>query len=211
MRHFEQSPGSLLPPTETKEGLESMIPKWLHPAAAWTYLWNLLLLRRSGEWSEKESELFVVLLEYVETRKDISFWTMDRRVGWTILSIIRKSDRKIIPAYLWTQLELQQRNGYCPNPHPRAFYGWRGSRDWKRLLQWTASTRYQSPKPTRRIGVGYKDRGTCRNVAKDGSPGWKEVARILVSDEDFLPESKFFRHPWPDEVRKFRPPKWIDG
>lgn len=29
--------------------------------------------------------------------------------------------------------------------------------------------------PERRIGVGYKDKGTARNLAEDGTPSWQEV------------------------------------
>lgn len=30
--------------------------------------------------------------------------------------------------------------------------------------------------PTARIGKGYRDKGSARDLAKDGSPGWQEVA-----------------------------------
>jgi len=155
------------------------MPKWLSPGAAWTYLWNLLLVRRTGSWSQGENILFVELLEWIGTQRDPTFWTMDRKVGWSILSIILRSDRKKIPPYLWTQLELQQRNGYIPDPHPRSFYGWRNSRDWKRLLSWRRATQVTKSPPKRRIGVGYRDQGTRRNLAHDGSPAWQEVAQSL--------------------------------
>lgn len=40
-------------------------------------------------------------------------------------------------------------------------------------MQWSQPTK---PKERNRIGVGYRDKGTARNSAWDGSPPWQEVA-----------------------------------
>lgn len=37
--------------------------------------------------------------------------------------------------------------------------------------------------PKRTMGVGYRDKGSRRNLAKDGSPDWREVSSAFSSDE----------------------------
>jgi len=41
----------------------------------------------------------------------------------------------------------------------------------------------QAPPPKRFIGVGYKDKGTCRDPAYDGTPGWQFFARHFANLE----------------------------
>jgi len=45
--------------------------------------------------------------------------------------------------------------------------------------------------PKRFIGVGYKDKGTKRDPAIDGSPNWKEVA-MARSREELMYETTGF-------------------
>jgi len=40
-----------------------------------------------------------------------------------------------------------------------------------------------NPPPKRWIGVGYRDKGSARNLAEDGSPSWQEVAMSLTVKE----------------------------
>jgi hypothetical protein len=45
--------------------------------------------------------------------------------------------------------------------------------------------------PKKIIGVGYKDKGTRRNNAEDGSPSWKEVASYFSYKEREAEDSGF--------------------
>lgn len=44
--------------------------------------------------------------------------------------------------------------------------------------------------PTRSIGIGYRDKGSRRNLAKDGSPDWREVASVSEDNNDWRKELK---------------------
>jgi hypothetical protein len=46
----------------------------------------------------------------------------------------------------------------------------------------------RKPKPRNRIGVGYRDKGTAKNTAWDGSPSWQEVA-MSEAFNDVISES----------------------
>jgi hypothetical protein len=185
-----------------------MLPKWLSPATSETFLWNLLVLRTMRRWSERELVLFKELFLKVGTQKDPNFWTMNRRVRWSIVTILSKSRGEDPPVWLQNQIELQKRNGYNLPQSLHRIHGWLGSKEWNRLVVWRKTTRYQTPKPPRRIGVGYRDQGTYRNKAKDGSPSWQEVASFGVPDSGkpiLTPPLECLHSPWgPHETRDWR-------
>jgi hypothetical protein len=66
----------------------------------------------------------------------------------------------------------------------RAYFGKKVQAPPRVLLRVRLSTN-EKVKPVRRryFGVGYKDHGTMRNIAKDGSPDWKEVCSSLPEEE----------------------------
>jgi hypothetical protein len=68
---------------------------------------------------------------------------------------------------------------------PREYYGLAGQRSirdsFRLILNDTIVP--QAPPPKRFIGVGYKDKGTCRDSAYDGSPGWQFYARYFSNLE----------------------------
>jgi hypothetical protein len=66
----------------------------------------------------------------------------------------------------------------------RAYFGKKVQAPPRVLLRVRLSTN-EKAKPVRRryFGVGYKDHGTMRNIAKDGSPDWKEVCSSLHEEE----------------------------
>jgi len=63
--------------------------------------------------------------------------------------------------------------------------------------------------PKRTMGTGYRDKGTARNLAKDGSPSWQEVAsragqealakNLIDKAESFKDIVNAFKILWPDE------------
>lgn len=65
-------------------------------------------------------------------------------------------------------------------PSKREYFGLAGQRDLRRSFRVVLNDTLLPQKlpPCRFIGVGYKDKGTRRDPALDGSPSWKEVAKI---------------------------------
>jgi len=70
-------------------------------------------------------------------------------------------------------------------PTKREFFGLSGQRDLRRSFRLVLNdTLVPQKKPlVRYIGVGYKDKGTRRNLAEDGSPGWKEIGTYFSNLE----------------------------
>lgn len=62
-------------------------------------------------------------------------------------------------------------------PTPHSYYGLRGNRDLRKSYSISFNDTIEPTKirTPRYVGVGYRDKGTCRNSAIDGSPSWKEV------------------------------------
>jgi hypothetical protein len=81
----------------------------------------------------------------------------------------------------------------CGIPTAREYFGLRGQRDLKRsfVLILEDSLMPQKLSPARYIGVGYKDKGTCRQPARDGSPSWQEVATVISNNEREAEDSSF--------------------
>lgn len=62
---------------------------------------------------------------------------------------------------------------------PEAYFGMKGNRNIRdSFLLSLGFSSLKSVKPKPYIGVGYRDKGTCRNPAEDGSPTWQEIASV---------------------------------
>jgi len=70
-------------------------------------------------------------------------------------------------------------------PSPRAFFGLNGQRDLRQSFRLVLNDTLMPRKalPQRFIGVGYKDKGTRRDLALDGNPSWQTVATYLSNQE----------------------------
>jgi hypothetical protein len=70
-------------------------------------------------------------------------------------------------------------------PTPRQYFGLAGQRDLRRSFSLVLNDSIvpKAPQPKRFIGVGYKDKGTCRDPAYNGSPGWQFYARYFANLE----------------------------
>lgn len=70
-------------------------------------------------------------------------------------------------------------------PSGNAYFGQKGqgytSKGYRLVFNDTVSPRKFPPKPY--IGVGYKDKGSRRNSAVDGSPAWQEVGSHFANQE----------------------------
>jgi len=70
-------------------------------------------------------------------------------------------------------------------PTPREYFGLAGQRDIRNCFRLILNDTIVPQKlpPKRFIGVGYKDKGTCRDPAFDGTPGWQFYARYFSNKE----------------------------
>lgn len=81
-------------------------------------------------------------------------------------------------------------------PSKQAYFGLKGQRNIRSSfeIRLNCSLPPQRIKPKRFVGVGYRDKGTRRDLAKDGSPAWQEVSRhnfeLDRRAEEELEESK---------------------
>lgn len=84
---------------------------------------------------------------------------------------------------------------------PNAYFGLKKQlrqKPYSVILRRHLPTRKAKPKPY--VGVGYRDKGSLKNIAKDGSPHWKEVYRTTSSREDL--EDEDFQEALTVQVRK---------
>jgi len=78
---------------------------------------------------------------------------------------------------------------------PRSFRGVEQSLDLRALLRRRNQKLASSPPPQRRIGVGYRDKGTAAIDHIDASPSWQEVAAQTAKHDinlKFIPEKTDF-------------------
>lgn len=63
-------------------------------------------------------------------------------------------------------------------PSKRVYFGLKGQRDLRTsfCVQLVSALPPQRIKSKRYVGVGYRDKGTRRDLAKNGNPSWQEVA-----------------------------------
>lgn len=74
-------------------------------------------------------------------------------------------------------------NGFLPSP--REYFGLAGQRDLRQSFRLVLSDSIvpSKPAPKRFIGVGYKDKGTCRDPAYDGTLPWSHYATYFANLE----------------------------
>jgi len=104
------------------------------------------------------------------------------RVGYLLDEI---SGNQEFPVQSLTDCEVDRDFFFGYFPTKREFFGLSGQRDLRRSFRFVLNdTLVPQKKPlVRYIGVGYKDKGTRRNLAEDGSPGWKEVGSFFSNQE----------------------------
>jgi hypothetical protein len=92
-------------------------------------------------------------------------------------------------------------------PSQRAYLGLRGQKNLRSGFEVTMNSALNPPKlkPKRVIGVGYRDKGTRRDTAYDGSPSWQEVGRHFSELERRAEEELF------DSNGHLGPPKNGEG
>jgi hypothetical protein len=138
-----------------------------------------MLLQRSREWSALKIAL------------DITLFSLDREFS--------QSEERAIRYLISIDHFLD----------PHTFFGWQGFGLVEMFIRKKVPPRTQRLPPKRFIGVGYRDTGTCRNVAEDGTPRWQEVAsKQLVSTAQLIRD---LAKGWTTDLTvRYTPREWKD-
>lgn len=102
-------------------------------------------------------------------------------------SVLSKlSDNRIFPLILSLESKeaVEQFLGRSL-PNQREFFGLLGQRELSRSYRLVLNDSLVPHKlpPKAYIGVGYKDKGTRRNVSENGTPGWQEIGSHISNRE----------------------------
>lgn len=84
------------------------------------------------------------------------------------------------------------KRGLLPTSHE--FFGWYKLFDIKRYVRKQSQKDNRQRARRRFIGVGYKDKGTMKNLAEDGTPSWQEVATAGNRQESISRKETDFRY-----------------
>lgn len=161
--------------------------------------------RDGKKWTRSQDEAsFYLVGLYFEELRNPGFYSkheLDFLKVCTLARVVLARCQGDLPAHLKQQENLMLRQRVLLNP--RGFLGLEPRFKGGFLRSTNRQLRRPSPEP-RRIGVGYRDKGTAQNSATDASPGWKEVAVSRQNRHELafgLPLSEVTR--WYDRVRVF--------
>jgi hypothetical protein len=109
-----------------------------------------------------------------------------------VFPVLLSEDSQIeLSKYLWNDPIL---------PKPEAYYGLLGNRSLRDSFRVQFRSEWIPRKRVERyIGVGYKDKGTCRNPSFDGSPSWQRVATVFSNQERIAEEQAGATSPIPQD------------
>ena len=137
--------------------------------------WLLTKFYRSGKrYSDENKAICFLIAEYWNSYRNEKFY---QKNGVELLKLATLMRYSLKPG----KLERHEKNQIIlilrqrPLFNPRAFLSLPES--FARRFLSRKNRRLDKPSPElRRIGVGYRDKGTARQPSKDGSPRWEEVA-----------------------------------
>lgn len=153
---------------------------------------------RGKQWtSELDEVTFILAGEYFTGYRNEGFYSkheLDFLKVQSLARIVLARSRGELPRHLEAAERLLLAQKVLLNP--RAFRGLKQRFEGGFLRTTNRLLKRPCPEP-RRIGVGYRDKGTAQTPSFDGSPSWKEVA-----------VSRSRRHPMAFGI--FRSPRWYD-
>ena len=144
----------------------------------WKYLLSKLVYEGKDSLSSEEEFILPLLHDKLSCCKDRGW--VDKYFNWfehtkriySYFTLYQRNRDK----FPWSQEVIE-------NPHFKgclfsacAFFGRRSFLNVRMVLRKINLRLKKPPRPRNRIGVGYRDHGTARDVALDGSPSWQEVA-----------------------------------
>lgn len=92
-------------------------------------------------------------------------------------------------------------------PRPEAYFGLKGNRELRSSysILFGSQVKPQYLRQKRFVGVGYKDHGMHRDLARDGSPTWKEVSHVVSQLERMIQEGDLTWEDIPGKLKKLLP------
>jgi hypothetical protein len=140
--------------------------------------------------NRRPTEYEVVELTYLLDRlfdeADISFVQRYSKLIREISATIFLIKNKVLPAEVNSQIArnyLRQVDSELKIHN--AYFGRKEQNPPKSLLRLRTAQSMKRPIRKRFIGVGYKDHGTMKNIATDGTPSWKEVSSFNSTEEKY--------------------------
>jgi len=142
------------------------------------FLLSKAAVERASEFTVEERAILCYCYDRCNEEKDPSF-----RKKW-----FNESNQDLKNLFLWISgtlivepchdkqwyLSFLQRKGSLVQAH--AYFGWRKKLgDLQKVFFSINRLLRKDPKPKRWMGVGYRDKGTARDSATDGSPSWTEI------------------------------------
>jgi hypothetical protein len=144
----------------------------------WVFLLSKLVYEGKDSLSEREILALFLLKDKLSTVKDkgwvekyFNWFEQTERIFSYFTQYLKRRD--IFP---WCQRVIEDPFFKGSLLSACAFFGRRTHFNVKCVLRKINRSLKKNPRPQRRIGVGYRDHGTARDVALDGSPSWQEVA-----------------------------------
>ena len=128
---------------------------------------------------ENFEEIFLYLgIDFILIQKDPQFIQKHHKLIM-ILRIIAQDLSNLNESFVQSRIKIFRKNSNL-FVSPRAFLGKETIKE--NNLLYRRNRKLEDlfpPKPANRIGVGYRDSATARNLALDGSPSWQEAFRGL--------------------------------
>lgn len=145
--------------------------------------------------TENEKILLLLIVEYFKDLRNPAFGKEVNKSTellslFHLVRIFTEYPEPEYPTWLKNQVAIFiKRAGLMT---PRAFLGYENTFSVKDFIRSEDRSQRPSPPPQRYIGVGYRDKGNCRNSSYDGSPSWQEVASrgSHLNSEPFGSEDK---------------------
>jgi len=161
-----------------------------------TQFWKFLLskLVYEGPNSLTEQEEFVLPLLYVRLSSVKDFGWVEKNFVWfeqtTRIFKYFSQFQRHRDTFPWSQSVVNNPFFSGSLYSACAFFGRRTILNVRMVLRKINLRLKKRPRPPNRIGVGYRDHGTARDVAFDGSPSWQEVAVAHPKSESTNPTQR---------------------
>jgi hypothetical protein len=198
-----QIPASVTPQAQKSDlvsGVFSFRCRFSHANQAYLTLRFLLtkVFAREITLTDLEEILFYETVDYLNQYRNENFFSA--RQGWLTLKLLAEiklsSPDWKSTKHLNAQVSILKKSGYLLSP--RAFLSLETKIRPSVFLHRLNRTMRKKPPPERRMGVGYRDKGTARVYSSDGCPSWDEVAMhasfdVNKSHRDYsLPKSPLY-------------------
>jgi hypothetical protein len=167
------------------KGYTMIIKKGTNRIVLLKFLLGKLKYSKEGLFIEEYLLLFHLFYELTEITDPLFVQKYQENLFEIQILLNELSKVKIFPIHLSNRGVNEITRTLKLIPTAREFFGLTGQRDLRNCFRLVLHDTIvpKRPPPKRFIGVGYKDKGTCRDPAFDGSPGWQFYAKYFANKE----------------------------